>query len=278
LISITSAVCVLDSLNSVSCQFIRSYSTRGINTPDCTILQAACATIASPEAYEPVIIGDEDDQYTYMNAMTGYANPTNEVLKEAEKVFGKNAVVANLVSVGSGKLEIRQQQDTVIMTQLSDLLKRAVTDTERVHNDIYNRFQDLGIYFRFNAEGILPVTNSTQNTTRIQTAAYLEDAPNSHRLDRAVASIRERKEVKSLKDLSTISSFYVRSSISFILQIRSLWWKSVTSNDLRWCLSSSDDKTYWSIFMKIIHGTLSQKSNILSSVYSLALVGRERHK
>jgi hypothetical protein len=184
-----------------------------MNIPDCTILQAACATIASPEAYDPVIIGDEDDQCTYMNAMTGYANPTNEVLKEAEKIFGKNAVVANLLSVGSGRLELRQQQDTGIMSQLSDLLKRAITDTERVHNDIYNRFQDLGIYSRFNAEGILPVTNSMRKTTRVQTAAYLEDAPNSHRMDRAVTSIRERKGVKSLKDLSTISSFCARSTI-----------------------------------------------------------------
>jgi hypothetical protein len=191
-----------------------------MNTPDCTILQAACATVASPDSYEPDSVEDEDDQCLYMSAMTGYANPTNEALKEAEKVFGRNAVVANLVSVGSGKLELRQQQDPAIMNPLSDLLKRAITDTERVHNDLYNRFQDLGIYFRFNAEGLLPITNSSRRKTREQTAAYLEDAPNSHRMDRAITSIQERKAVKSLKDLSTISLFCMRSLISIIHQIR----------------------------------------------------------
>jgi hypothetical protein len=200
-------------MNSVACQFLRSYSTRGMNTPDCTILQAACATIASPDSYEPASIEDEDDQCLYMSAMTGYANPTNEVLKEAEKVYGRNAVVANLVSVGSGKLELRQQQDPAIKNPLSDLLKRAITDTERVHNDLYNRFQDLGIYFRFNAEGLLPVTKSSKRVTRVQTAAYLEDAPNSHKMDRAITSIQERKGVKFLKDLSMISSFSTRSPI-----------------------------------------------------------------
>jgi hypothetical protein len=140
--------------------------------------------------------------------MAGYANPTNEMLKEAEKVFGKNVVVANVVSIGSGKLnlELGQQKIDPSGSQLSDLLKRAITDTERVHNDIQNRFQDLGIYFRFNVEAILPIMNSIDPKTRVQTAAYLEDTSTSQRMDGAVTSIQERKGVKPLKELSTMTS------------------------------------------------------------------------
>jgi hypothetical protein len=206
LTSCCSAVCVLNSIHSVSCQFIRSYPIRGTSGPDCTILQAACATIASPESYDPILVGEEENQLLYVDAMAGYANPTNEMLKEAEKVFGKNAVVANVVSIGSGKPELRQQQIGPNGSQLSDLLKRAIMDTERVHNDIQNRFQNLDIYFRFNLECIITMVNSIGQTARVQTAAYLEEAATSQKMDVAVISIQERKGMKYLKELSTRSS------------------------------------------------------------------------
>ncbi|PVF91531.1 hypothetical protein CPB86DRAFT_316774, partial [Serendipita vermifera] len=146
-----------------------------MSPPDCSILQAACATIASPDAYDPVTIGDEGDQVLYIDAMAGYANPTNELLKEAEKVFGGEVMVANIVSIGSGQLDPEQQKHA----QLNDILRRAITDTERVHNDIQNRFQDLGIYSRFSVDAILSIDNTVVNTTRIKTAAYLEEALNN---------------------------------------------------------------------------------------------------
>jgi hypothetical protein len=176
-----------------------------MSTPDCTILQAACATIASPDAYDPILIGGEEEEESYLDAMAGFANPTNEMLKEAEKVFEKNAVVANIVSIGSGKLD---PQQVITRTQLSDLLNRAITDTERVHNDIQNRLQDLGIYFRFNVENILPMNNSIGNTTRVQTSAYLEDATHSQRMNGAVTSIQARNVTRPLKELSMMSSFW----------------------------------------------------------------------
>jgi hypothetical protein len=212
LTSSCSAVCVLDSIHPVFCQFIRSYPIRGTSGPDCTILQAACATIASPEAYNPVAVGEEEKQSLYVDAMSGYASPTNEMLKEAEKVFGKNMVVANVVSIGSGKPELRQQKLGPSESQLSDLLKRAITDTERVHNDIQNRLQSLGIYFRFNVENILPMVNSIGQTTRVHTTAYLEEATTSQKMDVAVTSIQERKGIKSLRELSTMSSYIMAMS------------------------------------------------------------------
>ncbi|PVF91496.1 hypothetical protein CPB86DRAFT_183430, partial [Serendipita vermifera] len=129
------AVCALSLFDPLSCQFIRSYPTRGMSTPECTILQAAYATIASPDAYEPVVVGDGDDSISYIDAMAGYSNPTNEMLKEAQKAFGKDGMVATIVSVGSGKLDVLRQRDST-SPQLTDVLKRVLLDTERVHNNI----------------------------------------------------------------------------------------------------------------------------------------------
>ncbi|PVF91532.1 hypothetical protein CPB86DRAFT_878463 [Serendipita vermifera] len=195
------AICVLNSFDTVSCQFIRSYRTRGMSTPDYSILQAACAAIASPDAYDPVAIGDEGDQVLYIDAMAGYANPTNELLKEAERVFGKKVMVANVVSIGFGQLDLGKQKHT----QLNDMLRRAITDTERVHNDIQNRFQELSIYSRFSVEAIPSISNTVSNTTRIKTAAYLEEASSNQRMDKTVASLQVRNGVKPIKELNSIT-------------------------------------------------------------------------
>jgi hypothetical protein len=190
--------------------------------PDCTILQAACATIGSPDAYNPVKVGAGGDGSMYIDAMAGYANPTNEMIKEAEKVFGKDAVVATIISVGSGKPDQRRSGGDSAGLHLTDILKRAVLDTERVHNDIQNRFQDLGIYYRFNVYGVIPLSDSIEGTTREHTVSYLDEAMSNQRMDAAVNSVQGRMGVKPLKELSMKSSLYFINYISYGTQIRSL--------------------------------------------------------
>ncbi|PVF93958.1 TPR-like protein [Serendipita vermifera] len=221
------AVCTLESSNATFCQFIRSYAIRGMMTPHCTILQAACATVASPDVYEPLILSDEDEEVTYIDAMAGYANPTNEMLKEAERLFGKNDIAATVISIGAGKLEQHQQRQGSAITQLRDIRSRATLDTERVHNDLQNRFQDLGIYYRFNVENVLPVQGSIGRTTRIQTMVYLEEAATSQRMDQAINSMQERKESQVLKELSMgfLMLFFYRSLTAPIYSIPSVEMK-----------------------------------------------------
>jgi hypothetical protein len=193
-----------------------------MNAPNATVLHAACATIASPDAYDPVMVGEKDDASSYIDAMAGYANPTNEMIKEAEKVFGRDAIVATILSIGSGKLDLRQQPNSSTGLQLTTVLKRAVLDTERVHNDIQARFQDLGIYYRFNADSILPLYESIDGTTRIHTTTYIEEATTSQKMDAAVNSVQERRGVKPIKELSTLSSIYIVNYFLRMLQTQFL--------------------------------------------------------
>jgi hypothetical protein len=182
-----------------------------MNPPSCSILQAACATIASPYSYDPVVVKENNDEMMYIGAMTGYANPANEMLKEAEKLFGKNAMVATIISIGSGKLIIGQNTNESGNMQLHDILRQAMSDTERVHNEMQGRFQDLGIYYRFNVDGAFPIHNNVGGATRLHTMAYLEEAATSQRMDGAVNSMQERKGLKPLKELSPVSSSYIIS-------------------------------------------------------------------
>jgi hypothetical protein len=194
-------VCVLNRDNLTSCQFIRSYRSRGQRAPDCTILQAACATIASPDRYAPVKIGAGHNEIAYFDASPGYANPAVQLLKEAEHQFGKDAEVATIISIGSGKPEIKVTSPTSDSLHLSDIIKRLSVDTERVHEEMQERLKELAIYFRFNAErgvGLESNASLVQNYTQ----AYLEESAVSQKLDEAVKNIHSRIAVKRLQEIS----------------------------------------------------------------------------
>jgi hypothetical protein len=194
------------------CQFIRSYRVRGKRAPRCTISQAACAAIASIGTYEPLVINQGHNQVTYIDAMTGFANPTSEGLKEAERVFGKDEIVATIVSVGNGKADLRLINGDMGEDQVAKLLRRVATDTEHVHEDIQSRFRDLYVYFRFNVEH-MPVSDApTDGAVKMYSAAYLEEEAVSQRLDIAINSLRERKGIKPLKELSESLPFHLSFS------------------------------------------------------------------
>jgi hypothetical protein len=181
-----------------------------MRTPKCTILQAACATIASYEVYKPVVLGKGSEEVIYNDATVGYANPTNEAFKEAERLFGKEGIVATILSVGAGKPELRPSEANEESDGLNSLLKRVITDTERIHNDIQSRFRELGIYFRFNVERIHPIDKDSGRATKAHTTEYLKEEIINQKLDEAVTSINERKGVKALRDISMLSHFVVR--------------------------------------------------------------------
>ncbi|PVF94879.1 TPR-like protein [Serendipita vermifera] len=198
------AICTLSPANMSLCQFIRSYRIRGKRAPKCTIIQAACATIASPGIYEPLVLNQGHNQASYIDATAGYANPTNEGLKEAEKVFGKDQIVATIISVGSGKTSFRFMDNIADEDQVANLFRRIATDTEQVHKDVQNRLRELDIYYRFNVEDMSTSERRDEGTVKLYSSAYLEEDVVSQRLDSTIISIREREGIKPLKELNSI--------------------------------------------------------------------------
>ncbi|PVF95584.1 TPR-like protein [Serendipita vermifera] len=196
-----SVVCVLNRDNLTACQFIRSYRSRGQRAPDCTVLQAACAAIASPDRYLPVNLGTDHNEIVYFDATPGYANPAIPLLKEAEHHFGKDADVATIISVGSGKPDIKLISPISDNSQMNDILKRLSADTERVHEEMQERLKELAIYFRFNVErGVGPETNLS--LVQSYTQSYLEEGTVSQKLDEAVKTVQSRTAVKRLQEIS----------------------------------------------------------------------------
>jgi hypothetical protein len=191
-------VCTSNASNLSILHPIRSYRTRSAQTAPCTILEAACACIASPDTFLPVKIGVGHKQVTLVDALTVAANPGKELLREAQRVFGEEAEVATILSIGAGKGDV-WGTSLISGSDLREAVKRATTSCEPVHEELYSRLRQTAIYFRLNVDrgSGLPMDLSSANL-----AAYLEEGVVSDRVDDAIKSILDRPTGVKLKDIS----------------------------------------------------------------------------
>jgi hypothetical protein len=178
---------------------IRSYRTRSALSPSCTILQAACACIAFPDTFEPVVVGNGHRRVVLIDAMAICANPAKELLQEAQEVFGENMEVATIVSIGAGKGNAKVVFESGQEGGISNALRKGIAMREQVHDDLYGRLQDTRIYYRFNMERELSVH---PEDTFADVATYLREKPTSGRIDSAVTSIRLLPTGVRLKEIS----------------------------------------------------------------------------
>jgi hypothetical protein len=191
-------------------QAIRSYSIRSSPNPPFTILQAARATMASPDIFPSVCVGFGRDEKEFVAHFT---NPIQSILDEAGKVFENTAKVACILSLGSGT---KQVQGIPVNPQPMDgikLLMDIAEDCETAHQEAASRYGELGIYHRINVERNLlyPGLDEWEDGfTHINraTSNYLQ--ANMKSLDRVVERFFRPVGGKTIRDLSTchnITSF-----------------------------------------------------------------------
>jgi hypothetical protein len=167
--------------------------------PSCTILQAACACIASPDTFDPVTIGVGHKKAMLIDAMVGYANPAKEMLREAQSAFGEDAEVATIISVGAGRGNVRVVSEDGREVGISNGLRRGVAMCEQVHEDLQRQLQKTAIYHRFNVEQEM---ETQPEIIFARVSAYMEESATSTRLDSAVESLHRDITRVKLKDIS----------------------------------------------------------------------------
>lgn len=135
---------------------LRSYNSRtdpddGVSA-ECTILQAAVATMALPTKYNSIQIAKSLSPY--ISAGLGYANPAKEALDEALRIWQLPAIHC-VLSLGGGRSSIPHLKQDVrnhvfsVLTVVG-ILATIVSDSTRVHTELYRDASHLNIkYFRF---------------------------------------------------------------------------------------------------------------------------------
>jgi hypothetical protein len=130
--------------------------------------------------------------------MVGCANPAKELLREAQDLFGEDAEVATIVSIGAGKVNysvaFKDREE-----RIREGLKRGSAMCEQVHEDLQGRLEETNIYYRFNVEQELGVD---PEVVLAHVSAYLREKTISTRMDNAVRSIQNFPTGVKLKDIS----------------------------------------------------------------------------
>lgn len=154
------------------------------------MLEAACATTASPILFKPARI----DGIEFVSSGFGFSNPLNEALREAQEVFGRDTLVGCLVSIGVGKGEatsLRSLSESTNDLEVSCF--KMCMDAEKSHEEFQHRFHQVGVYFRFNVDRGLerPIIGEWKDfgNTISHTSAYLQEGLVTQRIDLAVQAL-----------------------------------------------------------------------------------------
>ena len=121
-----------------------------------TVLEAAEATTAAPSYFTPKTLSTGE---IVIDGGVRYNNPSEILLEEARKKFGRYVRFKLFLSIGTGEkspLVMRCYRDARAFTSLPRFMSKIMTDSEPAHQRMYTRFEesDLGTYFRINAPAI----------------------------------------------------------------------------------------------------------------------------
>ena len=174
------AIGYLSAVNITTCRLLRNYPNRYAPT-NMTIAQGIKVAWATPGLFSSVVFGPEESRAEQLiSCVNGYNNPTLVAVKEAFELFGADACVSCLLSLGSGKAAIRSLGATESDT--TSTLEQLAVDCEATAQEVQRRIGSLGIYYRFSVERGLEFTQPGGRINEIvsHTIAYIvEDAVSS---------------------------------------------------------------------------------------------------
>ncbi|KAH8813781.1 hypothetical protein DL96DRAFT_1821026 [Flagelloscypha sp. PMI_526] len=136
-------VCAAPASNTSHPRLFRSYRSRANANRDCTLLEAARASTATPGLFSPISIGPEHIGEIFVSAELGWNNPTDELTEEASRVF-KGQHITCIINIGSG-----HPGHLCLSNGLNNLFSRITLDCERAVERMEHRFGELpGMYRR----------------------------------------------------------------------------------------------------------------------------------
>ncbi|CAE6511106.1 unnamed protein product, partial [Rhizoctonia solani] len=144
------------NLNSSIPVMFRSYLASANPGPDCTIWEALYATMAHPDLFDSIDIGDYPLRQSFIGGEIGNSNPIGHVLSEVRSIY-LGRYVSCVLSIGAGHPRTIQIPDSQISrlfrTKELVAMKDMATDSDRVAEDMARRFEEVkGVYFRLSVD------------------------------------------------------------------------------------------------------------------------------
>lgn len=169
----------------------RNYKASQVTTYNPTIVQAIRLVWTTPSLF-PLLENEPRIPQEYfldvVNASNGFSNPILEVLKEVHGVFGPNATVSCLLSLGAGRAPLLSMVTTGSIAPKS--LEQLAIDSERTASEVERRIGRIGVYFRLSVDRGLELDDLSKSMSRIvaHTRQYLLDEDVNKTLDSCIRS------------------------------------------------------------------------------------------
>ena len=155
-------VCALgtsDVTHAAGPTLFRSYNVTKNRQYNCTVWEAARATSAAPTFFKRIKIAPLGSEIEHVGAGLGCNNPIKQVVAEAARVYGNDAQVACVVSIGTGQsgsvgLARPDVFEKWLPRNLIEVLKQIATDSGRIAEEMELKCKEVpGIYHRLDVTG-----------------------------------------------------------------------------------------------------------------------------
>jgi hypothetical protein len=168
--------------------------------------------MATPLYFAPIKIGPPGRQQTFIGGPLGTNNPTRELLKQANVIFGNEKLVAQILSIGCGRSHLASMDNYASAEDVSQLAQEMAADCETVSKDLSARLFEIDAYLRLNVdrgmENLLMEEWNDLGPIESHTSAYVETAAVSENLE---ASLRRLQECTGTITLGQISASHIFS-------------------------------------------------------------------
>jgi predicted acylesterase/phospholipase RssA len=152
----------------------RSYHANSSDWLNCTIWQAARATLAIPGIFPEVTIGENLVCHAYVSGTLGGNNPSKAALEEYHSQY-TNERIAALISIGAGQTGAIKLLNPSSSADVDAATRKIVTDAEPVAEALEHRFRNQGFYFRLNVGRGLQVTTENNKINLGEVEAHTKD-------------------------------------------------------------------------------------------------------
>ncbi|KIM21165.1 hypothetical protein M408DRAFT_333630 [Serendipita vermifera MAFF 305830] len=131
---------------------LRAYSIRSQTKTPMTVIEAALATCAMPPDFVPLSIGKTKYTKKEYIAAIGTSNPINELIAEADSLFGSDSRVAYLLSMGAGNPGVITLPSSDEEKGFYSTILKMMNDCERTAGAVEERLRESKIYHRLSVK------------------------------------------------------------------------------------------------------------------------------
>ncbi|KAG6896333.1 hypothetical protein C0992_008921 [Termitomyces sp. T32_za158] len=177
---------------NITPRIFRTYQVGANQGSNCTVVQAARATTATPDLFKPVFIISGGLSESFVGGRLGYSNSTNLVLNEAIKAFGFSQPVACFVNIGAGHPgPVSWEPTKVFSKKMMEFFYQISTDCEAEAEKFVENYINIpGLFYRLSVDqGLqkMPLDDWDKlGDIQTHSKAYLEKAKVTNEVNRLV--------------------------------------------------------------------------------------------